>query len=233
MTADHDMPGSSPASERLTALTQFIAKPGREAAIRDALLSSAESTRAEAGNIRYAVHQLKNIPAAFYVLEDWTNQAALDAYRASSRVPDVLKEQAPSDLVAPPMRSHARMLSHPDTRPDRPRPAARSADQVTLVPFFTIMKGEVDSVRDAHLSMLEPTRAEAGCLDYDLYQSRDDPSVMFFYENWTDAEALSRHMNTPNFYRFVRGEIDRRLVVPWTALAMAMLSEPDSGRGAR
>jgi quinol monooxygenase YgiN len=104
---------------------------------------------------------------------------------------------------------------------------------VTLVPFFTIMKGEVDSVRDAHLSMVESTRAEPGCIDYDLYQSHDDPSVMFFYENWTDPEALRRHMNTPNFYRFVRGEIDRRLVVPWTALTMAMLSEPDSGPGAR
>jgi hypothetical protein len=74
--------------------------------------------------------------------------------------------------------------------------------------------------------MVEPTRVEPGCLDYDLYQSTDDPSVMFFYENWTDADVLSRHMNTPNFYRFVRGDIDARLVVPWTALTMTMLSEP-------
>jgi hypothetical protein len=32
-------------------------------------------------------------------------------------------------------------------------------------------------------------------------------------------------MNTPNFYRFVRGDIDGRLVVPWTALIMTMISE--------
>jgi quinol monooxygenase YgiN len=190
------------------------------------------SARAAAGNVRYGVHQLKNNPAAFYVLEDWTDQAALDAYRRSPGIPAVLAEQAPADLVAPPMRRRARMLSQPDARPDRPRPAARSSAQVTLVPFFTIMKGEADAVRRAHLGMVEPTRAEPGCLDYDLYQSTDDPSVMFFYENWTDAEVLSRHMNTPNFYRFVRGDIDARLVVPWTALTMTLLSEPASGRGA-
>jgi quinol monooxygenase YgiN len=218
-----------PGNDSLAAFTQFIAKPGREAAFRDALLLSVESTRAEVGNIRYEVHQLANNSAAFYVLEDWTDQAELDAYMKSPRVPAVMTEQASSDLVASPMRRRARMLSQPDARPDRPRPAAKSSAQVTLVPFFTIMKGEVDAVRRAHLSMLEPTRAEPGCIDYDLYQSLEDPSVMFFYENWTDADSLHRHMNTPNFYRFVRGEIDGRLVVPWTALTMTMLSEPGSG----
>jgi quinol monooxygenase YgiN len=227
-----DMPDRSPATEQLTVLTQLIARPGHEAAIGDVLLRSVASARAEAGNISYGVHQLKNNPAAFYVLQDWTDQAALDGYTGSPRAPAVLTERGPSDLVAPPMRSRARMLSRPDVRPGRPRPAARRSAQVTLVPFFTIMKGEIDKVRNAHLSMVEPTRAEPGCIDYDLYQSLDDPSVMFFYENWTDAEALSRHMNTPNFYRFVRGDIDGRLVVPWTALIMTMLSDAGSGRGA-
>ena len=224
------MPDRSPATEQLGVLTQLIAKPGREAAVGDALLRSVASARAEAGNITYGVHQLKNNPAAYYVLQDWTDQAALDAYIGSPRVPAALTAQGPfDDLVAPPMRSRARMLSRPDVRPGRPRPVARSSAQVTLVPFFTIMKREIDNVRNAHLSMVEPTRAEPGCMDYDLYQSLDDASVMFFYENWTNAEALSRHMNTPNFYRFVRGEIDGRLVVPWTALIMTMLSEPGPG----
>jgi hypothetical protein len=33
-------------------------------------------------------------------------------------------------------------------------------------------------------------------------------------------------MNTSNFYRYVRGEVDGRLVVPWTALVMTMVSRP-------
>jgi quinol monooxygenase YgiN len=95
--------------------------------------------------------------------------------------------------------------------------------QVTLIPFFVIKAGEVDAVRKAHLSVIDSTRAEPGCLTYDLYQCLDDPSTMFFHENWTDQRALEKHMNTPNFYRVVRGEVDKRLVVPWTALRLTMV----------
>jgi hypothetical protein len=49
---------------------------------------------------------------------------------------------------------------------------------------------------------------------------------MFLYENWTDQESLAKHMNTPNFHRYVRGEVDPRLVVPWTAHMMSMVSQP-------
>jgi quinol monooxygenase YgiN len=226
ITGEYDMPNASSTSRQLAILMQFIAKPGRDAAVREALLRSVDPTRAAVGNVRHAVHQLKNNPAAFYVLQDWTDQAALDAYRTSPAVESLLSEKAAPDLVAPPMRCRAQMLSRTDVRADRPRPVANASAQVTLVPFFTIKKEEVDAVRQAHLDMVEPTRAEPGCLDYDLYQSYDDPSVMFFYENWTDAVVLARHMNTPNFYRYVRGDIDGRLVVPWTALIMTMISEP-------
>jgi len=215
-----------PSPDQVTVLAQFVAKPGRAKDVCNALVHMVEPSRAEPGNVSYDLHRLKNNPAAFYVLANWANQAALDQHMASPHVRNLLNEQAVPDLVAPPKLSYARPLSNPDTRPDRPRATANSRDQVTLVPFFTIKPGEVNPVRQAHLAMLEPTRAEPGCLDYDLYQSREDPSVMFFYENWTDQEALASHMNTPNFYRYVRGEVDGRLVVPWTADIMAMVSQP-------
>jgi quinol monooxygenase YgiN len=220
----------SPVPERIAVLAQFIAKPGRETTVRDALLGLVQPMRAAARNISYDVHQLKNNPAAFYILQNWADRGALDAHLASPQLQTPLTEQVAQDLVAPATLTHARILSSPDANPDRPRPAANSSTQVTLVPFFTIKAGQVEAVRRAHLSMLEPTRAEPGCLDYDLYQSMEDPSVMFFYENWTDQAALERHMNTPNFYRAVRGEIDARLVVPWTAHIMTMISEPGRGQ---
>jgi len=217
-----------PASESITILAQFIARPGRESAIRDALLRLVEPTRAASGNVGYDVHLLKNDPTSFYVLESWTDPAALDAHEAEPRIRAALTEEIAPDLVAPPVRSRARMLSTPDPRPDRPRPVAGSPTQLTLIPFFTIKAGEVEAVRRAHLSVVESTRAEPGCIDYDLYQSLEDPSVLFFYENWTDADALDAHVNTPSFYRVVRGEVDGRLVVPWTALILTMVSEPGS-----
>jgi quinol monooxygenase YgiN len=225
-TASTGPGGASPSPDQVTVLAQFIARPGRENDVCDALLHLVEPSRGQPGNVSYDLHRLKNNPAAFYVLANWADRWALDQHMASAPVRTLLTEHAVPDLVAPPMLSYAVPLSSPDTRPERARASANSPVQVTLVPFFTIKPAEVDAVRQAHLAMVNPTRAEPGCLDYDLYQSREDPSVMFFYENWTDQESLVKHMNTENFYRYVRGEIDGRLVVPWTAHMMSVVSQP-------
>ncbi|MEU8263663.1 putative quinol monooxygenase [Micromonospora sp. NPDC048999] len=218
------------ASPRPAALAQFIAGPGRVDAVRDALLQLAQATREEPGNLSYDLHQLKNNPAAFYVLGNWADEQALDAHLASAHVQQCLAETIAGEIVAPYAQWRARLLSEPDARSDRPRPVGNSPAQVTLLPFFTIKAGEEAAVGNCHLEMVAITRAEPGCLGYDLYQSVEDPSVMFLYENWTDQAALDKHMHTSNFYRVVRGEIDKRLAVPWTAHLMTMISEPHRER---
>ena len=225
-TAGRDDQLRSPAPDQVTVLAQFVAKPGREPDVCDALLQLVGPSRAEGGNVSYDLHRLKNNPAAFYVLANWADDATLERHLASADVRSLLNERVAPDLVAPPMLSYARPLSSPDANPGRARPKASNPAQVTLVPFFTIKPDQVDEVGRAHLLMVDPTRAESGCLSYDLYQSCDDPTVMFFYENWADQRALDAHMNTPNFYRYVRGEVDSRLVVPWTAHMMTMVSQP-------
>ncbi|MFE9657805.1 putative quinol monooxygenase [Micromonospora sp. NPDC006431] len=144
---------------------------------------------------------LKNNPAAFYVLGNWADEQALDAHLASTHVRQCLTETVAGEIVAPYTQWRMQMLSEPDTRLDRPRPVGNSPAQVTLVPFFTIKADEEAAVGDCHLEMVAITRAEPGCLGYDLYQSVEDPSVMFLYENWTEQAALDKHMNTSNFYR--------------------------------
>jgi quinol monooxygenase YgiN len=43
-----------------------------------------------------------------------------------------------------------------------------------------------------------PTRAEAGCISYDLHQSQSDPALFVFYENWASQAALDAHFETPH-----------------------------------
>jgi quinol monooxygenase YgiN len=219
-------PSAPPAPDQFTVLTQLVAKPGHESDVCDSLLHLVRGARTEPGNLSYDLHRLKNNPAAFYVLANWADRSAFDRHGTSPHVRAFLDREAGSDLVAAPMFTSARPLSRPDTRPNRPRARADSPTQMTLLPFFTVKAGEVDTVRQAHQEMVEPTRAEPGCLDYDLYQSREDPAVMFFYENWSDQQALATHMNTPNFHWYIRGQVDPRLVVPWTAHVMEMVSQP-------
>ncbi|MEU5943294.1 antibiotic biosynthesis monooxygenase [Micromonospora sp. NPDC047548] len=164
-----------PPSPRQAVLAQFIAGPGRADAVRDALLQLVRAAREERGNLGYDVHQLRNNPAAFYVLGNWADEQALDAHLASEHVRRCLAETVAGEIVAPYTLWRVRLLSEPDTRSDRPRPAAKSPAQVTLVPFFTIKAGEETAVGNCHLEMVGITRAEPGCLGYDLYQSVEDP----------------------------------------------------------
>ncbi|HJR58942.1 MAG TPA: putative quinol monooxygenase [Vicinamibacterales bacterium] len=53
-------------------------------------------------------------------------------------------------------------------------------------------------VREALRSLLEPTRAEVGCIIYELMQNEADPTDFTFYEEWTDAPALDAHARSPH-----------------------------------
>jgi quinol monooxygenase YgiN len=57
--------------------------------------------------------------------------------------------------------------------------------------------------------LLSPTRAEAGCVNYDLHQSQTDPALFVFYENWTSEAHLDAHSKSPHIqsFRKVAGEI--------------------------
>ena len=52
----------------------------------------------------------------------------------------------------------------------------------------------VDATRDALAALVAPSRAEAGCAQYDLYQSADDPARFQTVERWASAEAAQAHL---------------------------------------
>ncbi|MGI4788323.1 MAG: putative quinol monooxygenase [Janthinobacterium lividum] len=70
---------------------------------------------------------------------------------------------------------------------------------LTVIAKFQAKPGMEDKVKEGLIGMLAPSRAESGCLNYDVFQSNDDPAILFTYENWTGKEALDAHMQTPNF----------------------------------
>lgn len=49
--------------------------------------------------------------------------------------------------------------------------------------------------------LVQETRKEAGCLQYDLHIATDDPASFAFYERWTDKAALDAHIKTPHVSR--------------------------------
>lgn len=66
---------------------------------------------------------------------------------------------------------------------------------------------------EAHLlSLAAPTRAEPGCVTYDLYRSPDAPHEFLRFEVWTSAEALEAHKRTPH----IRASFEKRQREGWS-----------------
>ena len=62
---------------------------------------------------------------------------------------------------------------------------------------------KIDRVK-AELEKLIPiTRAEAGCLQYDLHQDNENPAYFMFYENWESRELWQTHMNAPHLAAYM------------------------------
>ena len=55
-----------------------------------------------------------------------------------------------------------------------------------------------DAVREALTTLAEATRAEEGCLAYDLFESASTPGTFVTVERWTGSAALDAHMATPH-----------------------------------
>ena len=75
--------------------------------------------------------------------------------------------------------------------------------QLTIIASIKAKPGKIDLVK-AELEKLVPiTRAEEGCLNYDLHQDNEDPAHFLFYENWASRDLWQRHMNAPHLKDFL------------------------------
>ena len=59
--------------------------------------------------------------------------------------------------------------------------------------------GKEEELKRVMLSLITPTRKEAGCIRYELYQNKEDPADLTFVEDWESGEALNTHMQTSHF----------------------------------
>ena len=65
-----------------------------------------------------------------------------------------------------------------------------------VVAHITAKPETIDATRELLLSLIEPTRAEEGCVVYELLQNTSDPTDFTFVEEWSSDEALDSHLAT-------------------------------------
>jgi quinol monooxygenase YgiN len=69
-----------------------------------------------------------------------------------------------------------------------------NAHTVTVVARVKAKPGQETGVRRELLSLVGPSRKDAGCINYDLHQAVDNPALFMFHENWTSKAHLDSHL---------------------------------------
>lgn len=62
---------------------------------------------------------------------------------------------------------------------------------------FRARPGKEDELRQATLAIVEPTRAEDGCIQFVVMEDTATPGQFFIRETWRDQAALDAHFAQP------------------------------------
>ncbi len=75
---------------------------------------------------------------------------------------------------------------------------------IRLNAFFELKDGvSPDSVIAVATELVNKSRADHGCVSYDLFHSATRPQVMMFCETWADEMSLKNHSEAPHFTQLV------------------------------
>jgi quinol monooxygenase YgiN len=89
---------------------------------------------------------------------------------------------------------------------------------ITNVAFIRAKPGQGVALGRLLAELAPISREEAGCIDFELHRSVDNPDLWFVYENWTSRDDLDQHFKTAHLLKFVEasaalldGDMDLRL----------------------
>ena len=67
--------------------------------------------------------------------------------------------------------------------------------KLTIVARILAKPASLDLVKSELLKLIDVTRAEEGCINYDLHQDNDNENLFLFHENWESKALWQTHMN--------------------------------------
>jgi len=74
--------------------------------------------------------------------------------------------------------------------------------RVFLVAWLKPKAGKEADLAELLRGMCAPSRAEAGCVFYNLFEAAGDGGPFHFIECWRDQPALDAHRGTPHYKAF-------------------------------
>ena len=75
--------------------------------------------------------------------------------------------------------------------------------KLTIVAHITAKSDAIEFVKTELEKLIPITRAEEGCINYDLHQDNENPAHFMFYENWESRELWQMHMNNRHLKEYI------------------------------
>ena len=64
---------------------------------------------------------------------------------------------------------------------------------------FIAKPNGIEMMKKLLSAMVEPSKAEEGCIFYEIFQYENNPQKFMAYESWRDVEALDGHRNSAHY----------------------------------
>lgn len=77
-----------------------------------------------------------------------------------------------------------------------------TTNKLTIVANIFAKEDKIELVQTALNALIEPTRLEQGCINYDLHQDKSNPTHFMFFENWQSRELWLEHMESEHLAQF-------------------------------
>lgn len=84
---------------------------------------------------------------------------------------------------------------------------------LTITIRILVKSGMEEKFKQEYLSIIPFILNEEGCINYNLYQSKNDPSVFILYENWISQEDYAKHLQM-SYMKVVNEKADLFLAEP-------------------
>jgi len=74
---------------------------------------------------------------------------------------------------------------------------------LTIVANIKANTDQINLVKTELLKLIEPTRAEEGCIKYQLHQDNENSAQFMFYEVWQSRELWQTHMSSKHLLDYI------------------------------
>ena len=64
---------------------------------------------------------------------------------------------------------------------------------------FVAKPNQEEKLKELLSAMVKPSKKEDGCINYNIYQYKDNPRKFMAVETWRDEEALDNHKKSPHY----------------------------------